>query len=112
MQSFSTCQDILFTRGASVVETIGDLHHAFATMKQALSEARHEISRLHRQLVHQRAQVSQEELATLRRRVAFRCHPDRGGDADLMSRLNLLFDSLECIHGPLDEEDEGEVVPC
>ena len=34
------------------------------------------------------------DLPGLRRDVAFYCHPDRGGDGNVMRRVNLLFDSL------------------
>lgn len=34
------------------------------------------------------------DLPALRRRTAYYCHPDRGGDGELMRRLNTLFDFL------------------
>jgi hypothetical protein len=37
--------------------------------------------------------------------VAYYCHPDRGGDADLMSKLNTLFDFLAVLVRP--QEAQG-----
>jgi hypothetical protein len=34
-------------------------------------------------------------LHELRRRLAFYCHPDRGGDQRLMQSINVLFDYLD-----------------
>ncbi len=34
------------------------------------------------------------DVVTLRRKIAFYCHPDRGGDADVMRNVNALFDAL------------------
>jgi hypothetical protein len=71
----------------------GALASAVAQMRVQLTEANHKIARLHEAL--RVRSLSTAELSTLRRRVAYYCHPDRGGDAELMRRLNVLFDRLE-----------------
>lgn len=83
-------------RSASLGDTIARLWTEFTNVKRRLSEAHSEIHRLKDQLARQRPSVQPGlDFGALRRRVAFYCHPDRGGDVALMSELNNLFDVLE-----------------
>ena len=86
----------------SLTETIGKLWSEFSSMKQQLQQAHREINRLKNELSKTPGHRAKPELdlASLRRRVAFYCHPDRGGDTALMSALNGLFDYLECSEIP------------
>jgi hypothetical protein len=68
-------------------------------LRNQLREAHREISRLKkelRQATGPHLAIDRTKLRTLRRQVAFHCHPDRGGDERLMQHMNALFDSLEC----------------
>lgn len=82
----------------SLVETIATLNDQFANMRENLRDAHSEIDRLSDELhiweTLCRA-IPDLDLASLRRQTAFRCHPDRGGDEQLMSSLNVLFDFFE-----------------
>jgi hypothetical protein len=66
-------------------------------MKPPLSEAvrqlADEVRRLRRRECPSR--FGSMSLNELRRRLAFCCHPDRGGDPRLMQSVNVLFDYLE-----------------
>lgn len=87
---------------ASLAKTIADIGVEFSNMKSKLRAAHSEITKLKNELTRRRPQYqvsSKTDFATLRRRVAFYCHPDRGGDAELMSRLNTLFDFLDTLEG-------------
>ncbi len=44
---------------------------------------------------HVRLNECLDEIRPLRRQIVFYCHPDRGGDAILMRKLNAFFDALE-----------------
>ncbi len=82
----------------SLVETIATLNDEFANMREDLRDAHTEIDRLSEELYiweDLRGELPEIDLASLRRQAAFRCHPDRGGDAHLMSSLNVLFDFFE-----------------
>jgi hypothetical protein len=86
----------------SIAETIAKLGVEFSNMKSKLRAAHCEITRLKNELTRHRPghQVAPRiNLATLRRRVAYYCHPDRGGDTELMARLNTLFDFLDTLDG-------------
>ena len=82
----------------SLVDTIAELGAEFSSLRVNLRIARGEIARLEGELARLRPirrAMPELDYASLRRRVAYHCHPDRGGSADLMSRLNALFDFLE-----------------
>ena len=82
----------------TLIDAIANVHTEFAQMRNELSAAQREIARLRRKLSeHRRSQPMAPELdlSSLRRNVAFYCHPDRSGNVDLMRRLNVLFDYLE-----------------
>jgi hypothetical protein len=69
------------------------------TLAEAVAGLRAELDRTRAQLRHAqeipKMKFSADQLTSLRRRVAFYCHPDRGGDVVLMRDLNTLFDVLE-----------------
>ena len=82
----------------SLVETITDLRSRFTNMKDELQVAHCEIARLRNQLDSWNSLLQampELDLASLRRQTAFHCHPDRGGNAAVMCRLNTLFDFIE-----------------
>ncbi len=84
--------------GISLSGTITDLHIRFGNIKQELMHAKSEVRRLRKELARRPQTsllLSLDELGALRRQVAFRCHPDRGGSGTLMQRLNVFFDSVE-----------------
>ncbi len=83
---------------SSIADSIASLCAEFQATKEQLHELLRENSALRLELAETRAQLPtlpELDLARLRRRVAFYCHPDRGGDAGLMTVLNQLFDALE-----------------
>ncbi len=91
----------------SLVTALTGLHLECESMKNMLHEARLEIARLKRALASRERRGPQLDVAGLRREVAFYCHPDRGGDAELMCRLNILFDALEDTGAPQTEDAAG-----
>jgi hypothetical protein len=77
----------------------------FAAMKEELEESRYVIASLQSDLRCKRAKqraVNEVPVAALRRQIAFRLHPDRGGDGEMMARLNALFDLIESLQ---DDQD-------
>lgn len=95
-----------FADAPSLGETITRLGTEFLHMKSSLREAKSEIARLRGELARlrlPRRRLPKADMASLRRQVAYHCHPDRGGDAELMSNLNTLFDFLENL-----EASQGE----
>ena len=85
-------------RPLTLVDTIAELRREFTRIQEELSEARSEISRLKRKLGRRRLlsrAVSDIDVESLRRKVASCCHPDRGGDNELMSTINMLLDLCE-----------------
>ena len=85
----------------SLIDAVANVHLEFAQMKDELRAAHREIARLKRSLSKRAARplaLPEGDLSSLRRNVAFHCHPDRSGDGELMRRLNVLFDYLECSH--------------
>lgn len=84
-------------QGGRLNQTIGRLRSEFAGLKNELANTKSENSRLQREVARWRFRFQAlrvADVASLRRHVAFYCHPDRGGDAELMSCLNALFDIL------------------
>ncbi len=82
----------------AVVESIVWLKRRFTEMEDELRRAESEVTRLRRELSRVRLQhEAQVDVSHLRRRVAFYCHPDRGGDTELMARLNCMFDWVEAL---------------
>jgi len=85
---------------SSLGATISNLGAQFSQMRTSLAAAKNEISRLRTELAKlrpSRKRMPKADVASLRRKVAYHCHPDRGGDTDLMSNMNTLFDYLECV---------------
>jgi hypothetical protein len=85
-------------RPSTLVDTIAELKREFTRIQDELREARGEISRLRRKLGRRRLlsrAVSEIDIESLRRKVACFCHPDRGGDNELMSTINMLLDLFE-----------------
>ncbi len=87
----------------NLIDTITELKREFGRMQEELREKDAEIERLKRQLKKRTpvAQaVSEIDIESVRRRIASFCHPDRGGDNELMSTVNMLLDLF-------DEEERG-----
>ncbi len=68
-----------------------DLAFRARRLRDDLQAARWRIAQLEQQAARRRPVVDM----TLRRDTAFYCHPDRGGNVELMARLHALFDTLE-----------------
>ncbi len=81
----------------SLRHTIENLSSQFAGMRTALRDAQLELLRLRSRLNRKCSHSSLDglDLGALRRQIAFHCHPDRGGNEDLMARVNSLFDYLD-----------------
>ena len=87
------------TLHSSLFGEIASFHGQFVQMQAELDAARREIVRLKKSLAERGVTslvLPETNLSSLRRHVAFYCHPDRSGDDELMRRLNVLFDYLEC----------------
>lgn len=86
------------SKGApSIAQAVKELRMEYSCVKTELHNAKLENDRLKSELAKCGSlyqALSNIELPKLRRRVTFYCHPDRGGDGELMSTLNALFDSL------------------
>lgn len=98
MQLAATITSTELAESPSLGETITRLGTEFLHMKTSLREAQCEIARLRGELARLRfpkRRMPNADVAALRRQVAYHCHPDRGGDPELMSNLNTLFDFLE-----------------
>jgi len=98
MQLAATLTSTEIADSPSLGESITRLGTEFLHMKSSLREAQCEIARLRGELARlrlPRRRIPNSDMASLRRQVAYHCHPDRGGDAELMSNLNTLFDFLE-----------------
>jgi hypothetical protein len=84
--------------GPSLVESISSFVREFRQLKTELQSALHQAAALRREVDGWRSrhrQLSRVDVPALRRRLAFHYHPDRGGDAELMSTLNAFFDAVE-----------------
>ena len=89
---------LVHTQPASLIDAVTSVHTEFAHLKDELDAAHREIARLEQELILRRPRpnpIGDLDLPSLRRHVAFYCHPDRSGNGDLMRRLNVLFDYLE-----------------
>jgi hypothetical protein len=87
----------------SIAQAVKELRMEFSCVKSELHDAKRENDRLKNELAKCGSlyqALSDLEISKLRRRVTFYCHPDRGGDGELMSTLNALFDCLlnVCCH--------------
>lgn len=97
-----TARYVVRTSSGSLVEAVAGVHEQFMQLQQDLRAARLEISSLRRSLAELEpvtVELPELDLSSLRRHVAFYCHPDRSGDGELMMRLNVLFDYLERARG-------------
>jgi hypothetical protein len=82
------------------LSAVSQIRTQFAAMKAELEESRYMIAILQSDLRCKRAKqrtVNELPVAALRRQIAFRLHPDRGGDGETMARLNALFDLIESL---------------
>jgi hypothetical protein len=98
------------TAHASLGETIASLCVEFRNVRDELESTLRENQALKRELHGWRRRhrsLTTTDVGRLRRHVAYYCHPDRGGDAGLMSTLNALFDELERDRTPAVECAEG-----
>ena len=73
----------------SLKEAVQGVHNRVATLQSELRKAHRRIETL------ERASIPKQEVGSLRRQIAFYCHPDKGGDDLLMRRINAFFDQLE-----------------
>ena len=97
MENTATISSALTVQGRPLSETIARFRAEFATMKNELRDIQRENTALKQEIAKWQSRsriIPETDLSALRRHVAYYCHPDRGGDANLMSRLNTLFDSL------------------
>jgi hypothetical protein len=97
MNATATQRNVVVS-GPSLVESIASFVREFRQLKSELQAAARETAALRREVNDWRArhrQLSRVDVAALRRRLAFQYHPDRGGDAELMSTLNSFFDAIE-----------------
>lgn len=87
----------------SLSQAIGALCQDAVRLRSELKRAQLEISRLRDQLAQRPARgaaprsLEKRRIQLLRRQISFHCHPDRGGDGELMQRINELFDELETL---------------
>ena len=82
----------------SLTETVGEFCRDIVRLKDELRESRLEVGRLQRELAAGKGpspRTPGSGLNAMRREISFYCHPDRGGDNELMQRVNALFDYLE-----------------
>jgi hypothetical protein len=96
MQAAMTNNNAL-VQHCSVVDMVARLRADFSNTKSELNNARIENNRLKRALKRQQSQndiTTEFDLPSLRRAVAFYCHPDRGGSDVIMSKVNTFFDFL------------------
>jgi len=80
-----------------VLDLISGVRTKLAEMERKLQAAEREIAKLNDELASRCAPpVSPTfNVGSIRRRTAFHLHPDRGGDAELLAKLNALFDVVE-----------------
>jgi hypothetical protein len=87
-------------KGPSLSETVGAFCRDLLRLRSELDDAHTEIRRLRAKLGLRPSgprTVISLRLRALRRQVSFHCHPDRGGDENLMKKVNALFDYLESV---------------
>ena len=90
-------------RAPSLAQAVGDLGKDVVRLRGELQRAQLEINRLRGQLARTQpssamtSPAQKERIQRLRRQISFHCHPDRGGDGELMQRINELFDDLETL---------------
>jgi hypothetical protein len=97
VETAAAIRSVFPVRRQSIVEAVLKLRAEFSSMKNELHLVHCENAKLRGELARWRSRcrgMPELDLSALRRRVAYYCHPDRGGDADLMSKLNTLFDFL------------------
>ena len=85
---------------SQLAATIERFRSEFSCIRSELQLARTENSQLRREIAFLRTQcktIPNTDISSLRRGVAYYCHPDRGGDASLMAKLNTLFDMISSI---------------
>ena len=71
------------------------LRDAIAGVHDKMSSLQEELREAHDELATLKNGLAATNIGSLRREVAFYCHPDRGGNGLLMRRLNVLFDFLQ-----------------
>lgn len=109
MDVLAPLSNVIPAQQSMLSQTIGKIRSEFWMLKRELMDARSEIRQLKAILAKERKlypKLKGVKIDSLRRRVAFYCHPDRGGDAELMTNLNTLFDSLALFEYPTTAEVE------
>ncbi len=84
----------------SMAESVARLRMEFSNIRAELQVTKSENNRLKDELDEFRSKyeaLPNLEVPKLRRCVTFYCHPDRGGDDEIMSKLNVLFDFLASV---------------
>lgn len=97
MQSVATHSNQVVPTARPLSATIAQFRAEFSSMRTELKDVHAKNAELEEELAKLRAKTqaaSRLDLPSLRRHAAYYCHPDRGGNEDLMSRLNTLFDFL------------------
>jgi hypothetical protein len=103
MEAIASNQSTSPAPGGSLVETVSRLCVEFSAVQKELEDARSENHRLRTELEkwHSRWEtLPSVDTSSLRRRVAYFCHPDRGGNTDLMSAINVVFDFISALEYP------------
>ena len=116
MENVSTINTPTPLDGRALSQAIANFKVEFNKIRSELRDVQCENTVLKEKLAHWRsrcANVPQIDVPSLRRQVAYYCHPDRGGSTVVMSRLNFIFDYLtllQKLEQPRnDEKKEGAV---
>jgi hypothetical protein len=103
METAAVIRDVVPVHRQTIVEAVLKLRAEFSSIKDELHIVHSENTKLKGELARWQSRcrgAPELDLAMLRRQVSFYCHPDRGGDGDLMSKLNTLFDYLALMMCP------------
>lgn len=110
MQRTTAMNGTISMKRLSLVDSIEELQFRFANMKDELRDAYGEIARLRGTMAELETGfggLPSTNVSALRRRVAFYCHPDRGGDGSVMGVLNTIFDFMENSQALISDAEEG-----
>jgi len=100
MEYSTATGNMTINRYSPLVNSIAKLRSEYSNIQNELRHVYDENNRLKNELEKSRSRhsgIPSLDLSSLRRRIAFLCHPDRGGDAELMKELNILLDFLAAI---------------
>lgn len=103
MKTMSSIKSQLPVQGGSLVDTVSRLCTEFSAIQKELEDARSENDKLKNELKRWRSKwntLPRVDTSSLRRSVAFFVHPDKGGDTEIMSKLNVIFDFINGIEAP------------